>query len=65
MKDNVEIPKGKDNLVYQAAEFVYNAYGKKMPGLKIIQENNIPMARGMGSSSGVGCWLDIPVQMNC
>lgn len=50
-KDNVEIPKGKDNLVYQAAEFVYNAYGKKMPGLKIIQENNIPMARGMGSSS--------------
>ena len=23
-KDNVEIPKGKDNLVYQAAEFVYN-----------------------------------------
>ena len=24
-KDNVEIPKGKDNLVYQAAEFVYNA----------------------------------------
>lgn len=50
-KDNVAIPKGKDNLVYQAAEFVYNAYGKKMPGLKIIQENNIPMARGMGSSS--------------
>ncbi len=50
-KDGMDIPMGKDNLVYQAAEFVYNACGKKIPGLKIIQENNIPMARGMGSSS--------------
>lgn len=49
--DGMEIPTGEDNLVYQAAKFVYEACDKPVPGMKIIQENNIPMARGMGSSS--------------
>ena len=38
--DNVKVPK-----------HLYEICGKKLPGLKIIQENNIPMARGLGSSS--------------
>lgn len=49
--DNVKVPTGKDNLIFWAAEYLYRECGKKLPGLKIIQENNIPLARGLGSSS--------------
>ena len=42
--DNVKVP-------FWAAKHLYEICGKKLPGLKIIQENNIPMARGLGSSS--------------
>ncbi len=49
--DNTVIPKNKDNLIYWAANYLYDLCGKTLPGLKIIQENNIPMARGLGSSS--------------
>lgn len=49
--DGIEVPKDSSNLIFWAASHLYEMCGKKLPGLKIIQENNIPMARGLGSSS--------------
>ncbi|NLG92395.1 MAG: homoserine kinase [Clostridiales bacterium] len=50
-KDDIEIPTDDSNLIYWAAKQVYEKCGRKLPGLKIVQLNNIPMARGLGSSS--------------
>ncbi len=50
-KDDVVVPTDESNLIYWSAERLYSECGKKLPGLKIIQENNIPMTRGLGSSS--------------
>ena len=50
-KDAVEIPTDKSNLIFWAANRLYEECGRKLPGLKIIQQNDIPMARGLGSSS--------------
>lgn len=50
-KDNVDIPHDKTNLIYWAANRLYEECGHKLPGLKIIQLNTIPIARGLGSSS--------------
>lgn len=50
-KDNIKVPTDENNLIYWAAKRLYEECGKKLPGLKIIQENNIPMASGLGSSS--------------
>lgn len=49
--DGVEIPTDDSNLIYTAARHLYQTCGKPFYGLKIIQENNIPMASGLGSSS--------------
>lgn len=49
--DHVKVPTDSSNLIFWAASHLYEICGKKLPGLKIIQENNIPMARGLGSSS--------------
>lgn len=49
--DGVEVPAGRENLIFWAADYLYRECGKQLPGLQIIQENNIPMARGLGSSS--------------
>ena len=49
--DGVKVPTDESNLIFWAASHLYEICGKKLPGLKIIQENNIPMARGLGSSS--------------
>ncbi len=49
--DGIEVPKDESNLIYWSAERLYRECGKKIPGLKIVQENNIPMTRGLGSSS--------------
>ncbi len=49
--DNTKIPTDETNLIYWAAQYIYKQCGKDLPGLKILQENNIPMARGLGSSS--------------
>lgn len=49
--DGVQVPTDESNLIFWAAKHLYEICGKKLPGLKIIQENNIPMARGLGSSS--------------
>ncbi|WP_099205228.1 homoserine kinase [Scatolibacter rhodanostii] len=50
-KDSIEVPKTRENLIFWAAEYLYRECGKTLPGLKIVQENNIPLARGLGSSS--------------
>lgn len=50
-KDSIKIPTDERNLIYQTVRSVYEECGKKLPGLHLIQQNNIPMARGLGSSS--------------
>ncbi len=49
--DGSRIPTGENNLVYRTAKQVYELCGKPFTGLEIVQENPIPMARGLGSSS--------------
>lgn len=49
--DGVDVPTDESNLIYWSAKHLYEECGKKLPGLKIVQENNIPMTRGLGSSS--------------
>ncbi len=49
--DGSDIPTGEDNLIYLSAKKVYEKCGLPFRGLKIIEENHIPFARGLGSSS--------------
>ena len=49
--DGTQIPTDTSNLIFWAANYLYETCGHKLPGLRILQENNIPMARGLGSSS--------------
>ncbi len=49
--DNIDVPTDESNLIYISAKDLFNVCGKNIRGLKIRQTNNIPMARGMGSSS--------------
>lgn len=49
--DGTEIPADETNLVYDTARTLYEICGRPFKGLKISQVNNIPMARGLGSSS--------------
>lgn len=50
-KDNVVVPTDENNLIFWAAKRLYEQCGRTLPGMKIIQLNDIPMARGLGSSS--------------
>ena len=50
-EDGIAIPVDESNLVYQSAKYIYDLCGKSLKGMKIRQINNIPMARGLGSSS--------------
>lgn len=50
-KDDCPIPQDASNLIYDSAKTLYDICGKPLAGLKIQQTNNIPMARGLGSSS--------------
>ncbi len=49
--DGTEVPTGEDNLIYHSAKLLFERCGKQTPGMKIVQTNPIPMARGLGSSS--------------
>lgn len=49
--DGTDIPKDASNLVYDSAHTLFDICGRKLTGLEIRQVNNIPMARGLGSSS--------------
>lgn len=50
-KQQIKIPTDKKNLIYKTISDFYNKVGKKVPGLRIIQEDNIPLTRGLGSSA--------------
>jgi homoserine kinase len=45
------IPREASNLVFQAAEMVFNHLDWRSPGLHIEQRNRIPIGSGLGSSS--------------
>ena len=49
--DGTVVPRGPSNLVYKTVKYVFDQMGEELPGLNIIQENAIPIARGLGSSS--------------
>lgn len=46
-----DIPRNEDNLVYQAAVRVFNQIGFNYSGLRLKLYNNIPVSRGLGSST--------------
>ena len=47
----INSPIEKDNLIVQTIRDFYKNVGKKFTGVRITQEINIPMTRGLGSSS--------------
>ena len=49
--DDQIIPTDETNLIYISAKDLFAVCGKELKGLKLRQTNNIPMARGLGSSS--------------
>lgn len=49
--DSVPIPTGESNMIYHTAKLLYERCGRPFHGLHIRQENNIPLTRGLGSSS--------------
>ena len=50
-RDDTPVPKDDSNLVVWAAKKLYEECGTHFPGLRLEQESNIPMTRGLGSSS--------------
>ena len=50
-RDGVVIPTDESNLIYRTAKQLYDECGAHFPGLRLEQENVIPMASGLGSSS--------------
>ncbi|MDR3644715.1 MAG: homoserine kinase, partial [Clostridia bacterium] len=49
--DGSTVPQGEDNLIYKTGKMLYELCDKPFNGLTIKQANNIPMTRGLGSSS--------------
>lgn len=49
--DDTLVPTDETNLIYQTAKALYERCGRPFKGLHIRQENRIPTARGLGSSS--------------
>ena len=49
--DGAPIPTDESNMIYQTAKGLFARCGRPFRGLHIRQENNIPMTRGLGSSS--------------
>lgn len=45
------IPKDTNNLIYRSMIEIFNHVGYKTKGYRIIQDSQIPMTRGLGSSS--------------
>lgn len=50
-KDGFDVPNDKTNLIYESVQTVYDECGVTLKGMKIIQDSQIPMTRGLGSSS--------------
>lgn len=49
--DGIPVPAGPANLIYKSAKKLFDMTGRQLPGLMLRQRNNIPMTRGLGSSS--------------
>lgn len=49
--DGTPVPTDERNLIYTSVKDLYEICGKKLHGLRLVQTNNIPMTRGLGSSS--------------
>lgn len=49
--DDTRIPRDESNFIYSTARRLYDICGRKFTGLHIRQKNDIPMTRGLGSSS--------------
>lgn len=45
------VPKNENNLVYRAMKHLYDKAGKKIDGIRVNINCNIPVTRGLGSSS--------------
>lgn len=50
-KDQAIIPADENNLIYKVFERTLTEMGIAVPGLHIVQRNNIPVVRGLGSSA--------------
>lgn len=50
-KQEIEIPTDDSNLIYKTMRYFYDQKGLAMPGVHLIQEDYIPMVRGLGSSA--------------
>lgn len=50
-QQSIPIPTETNNLIYKTIVDFYKILGKKVPGLSLIQEDNIPLTRGLGSSA--------------
>ena len=50
-KQEIEVPTDETNLIYQTMKYFYEKKGLQMPGVHLIQEDYIPMVRGLGSSA--------------
>ncbi len=46
-----ELRRGRSNLVYKCFRLPFRESGRQVPGVKITCENDIPLGRGLGSSS--------------
>ena len=46
-----ELEARPDNLVYRSMEFLYRELGRELPPVKVSCRNEIPLARGLGSSA--------------
>ncbi|WLR41298.1 homoserine kinase [Bacillus carboniphilus] len=52
LSDQVKsIPRGKDNLIFQAAHYVAGVYDFDLPSCQVEVSSNIPFTRGLGSSA--------------
>ena len=45
------LPHNENNLIYKCVERVFSEAGEKMVNIRLVMENNIPVTRGLGSSS--------------
>ena len=50
-KQAIPAPLDETNLIYQTMKYFYDQKGLTIPGVKISQEDFIPMVRGLGSSA--------------
>ncbi len=46
-----ELQAGPENLVYRSMEFLFREMGRELPPVKVRCSNEIPLARGLGSSA--------------